>query len=1214
MMDLYQYLLQFTSRLQLFNKAFRRLGVDKLSFSPTLGPLCSESTLLVSGSCPFYSRIMNNHLVTNKRSAYICDTPYTKASLPACSHPLQRIKHWQVGGATSFVALVGHSDPSLRPHKSKLQRTLKHFIDYSLRPTALNRFSTSPTYSCESKRLPIPLVHEYVGHATHFCASGYGIRKLIFSELGSLFGLDVDLIGSTTITSYPLPPVQILDSVLHPFLTPVPRDPPSTMLTLPPVIPPTGTYLPILRKTLPLSWSQVDYLADKAAKDDDAEPVFRHWEDRIRLVLPHTTSILPWLRRRLMHKLYRRLWLEFTAYLRSKYGHFHRLLARSNKTIRGGRLHQLDPADPIVEFSKDRVAGLLVVQRYCESSFLSWDNGSALIFWRWPLHLQQIARDGFTPFIHGALPRNKRMQRPIVEDLRPLFFSKLYKFISKSYISPSSALNVIRSKVDYFPVPKGDHDLRPVFNGTSCQLNKVVFAPNFWLPMADSLLMCLTFNYKMVDIDLGEMFNLFPLHYSLQAVSGIDLTHFRKQIEEFFPHHITSNPSLLYSWSRVWMGLRPAPYWSCRYYYLLEEFVVGDITDSTNVFAWDEVILNLPGSPSFNPTLPFVMRWDSHHTRIASSIKAYVDDLRITGATIELAWQAARQTAARLQYLGVQDAPRKRRLDHGPWSGTVFSTDNHKVTKSVTKTKWIKAKTYVQDLLAEHEQDPNNSYSFKRLEKIRGFFCHLAITYSIIFPYLKGFHLTLCQHLSHRNEDGWKLNDSEWLGYIEVKAEKDGLSNEAKQNLIDQLSEADVKPPRVVTPVKRFWECLYALQKLFEPEDPPAVNIRSDKVYLAVYGFLDASGSGFGCSLQREDQLSFRVGVWGSDQDDSTSNWREFGNIVEALEEEETLGSLDGAFVVLATDNKTVESCLYKGNSSSPKLYELILRFKALELRTGSRFIVSHVSGERMKKQGTDGLSRGSMSEGVAAGQSMLGFCPWHISALERNSQLKDWIVSWAGKDAEFLSPEQWFHRGHDLIKGTKLNGFYWPGVKPGTFVWSPPPGAADVAVEELRKARLKRQQSVHVMVIPKLMTTMWQKQFYKAMDAVIEISPDNLFWSKSELEPLFLGICLPYASHFPWIVRNTPKAYQVGRDVRRLLPEQDLAARNILRKFLVEGRKLPSMPPDVVRQVLYFAKSTRIPSYESSHTKIQRGPNKKRSAVECLEKGPSTKRRVSSR
>ena len=74
-----------------------------------------------------------------------------------------------------------------------------------------------------------------------------------------------------------------------------------------------------------------------------------------------------------------------------------------------------------------------------------------------------------------------------------------------------------------------------------------------------------------------------------------------------------------------------------------------------------------------------------------------------------------------------------------------------------------------------------------------------------------------------------------------------------------------------------------------------------------------------------------------------------------------------------------------------------------------------------MKCQGIDGLSRGCLNEGIGAGQAILSFCPWHLGALSRNSHLKDWISSWSGENTEFLTPEKWFERGHDLSGGKRI-------------------------------------------------------------------------------------------------------------------------------------------------------------------------------------------------
>jgi hypothetical protein len=61
---------------------------------------------------------------------------------------------------------------------------------------------------------------------------------------------------------------------------------------------------------------------------------------------------------------------------------------------------------------------------------------------------------------------------------------------------------------------------------------------------------------------------------------------------------------------------------------------------------------------------------------------------------------------------------------------------------------------------------------------------------------------------------------------------------------------------------------------------------------------------------------------------------------------------------------------------------------------------------------------------------------------------------------------------GHDLIGGEINELCHWAPVhKAGTFVWAPPPAAAAVAIEELCKARIKRQDSLHIVIVPRLMT-----------------------------------------------------------------------------------------------------------------------------------------------
>ena len=132
----------------------------------------------------------------------------------------------------------------------------------------------------------------------------------------------------------------------------------------------------------------------------------------------------------------------------------------------------------------------------------------------------------------------------------------------------------------------------------------------------------------------------------------------------------------------------------------------------------------------------------------------------------------------------------------------------------------------------------------------------------------------------------------------------------------------------------------------------------------------------------------------------------------------------------------------YKGNSSSNFLFELILRLSVLEVNCKMKLHIVHVSGTRMMQQGSDGLSRGNMMEGVMRGDGMLSFIQLHKSALDEQKNLENWIRSWIsdGNNAITLKPEDWFVRGHDIIGYTKnIDGVTVPIIESGTYIWSPP-------------------------------------------------------------------------------------------------------------------------------------------------------------------------------
>jgi hypothetical protein len=180
-----------------------------------------------------------------------------------------------------------------------------------------------------------------------------------------------------------------------------------------------------------------------------------------------------------------------------------------------------------------------------------------------------------------------------------------------------------------------------------------------------------------------------------------------------------------------------------------------------------------------------------------------------------------------------------------------------------------------------------------------------------------------------------------------------------------------------------------ALKTLTEPQLPPKRHMRSKVIIAVASGFADASGKGFGSTITIDGSLLWRSGQWKEFYKYETSNRREFENIVIALEEYNSKTGIRYVELFTFTDNMVSDNAFYRGTSSSPILFELVLRLRQLEMHGGWKLHVIHIAGKRMIQQGTDGLSRGDMMSGGMEGFDMLSFVPLgkeQMSALEASS------------------------------------------------------------------------------------------------------------------------------------------------------------------------------------------------------------------------------------
>jgi hypothetical protein len=382
------------------------------------------------------------------------------------------------------------------------------------------------------------------------------------------------------------------------------------------------------------------------------------------------------------------------------------------------------------------------------------------------------------------------------------------------------------------------------------------------------------------------------------------------------PLTVRKHGHCLLRWSRLFMGMRPSPYNAVRYYYWGEDFIRGNPRDKNNATRYDRVILNLPCMDGCDPRQPKVMKWSNLANdkagAVAGDFVTFVDDCRITGWSKENCHEVHRQFAARVQFLGMQDAPRKFRPPSqtraGAWTGTIFRIDKAAITKSVSQEKWEKGRELVAELKRKCDDDPKGRpiLKHKELERMTGFLNHLTVTFDDATPFLKGLYLTLNSWRSGRDDDDWKMADKRWK---EHWSEEDGGL------------DRDLNTPESVTASTRLSSDVSALAFIFAPEIVPRVSLRSGKIVTVVYGFGDASGTGLGATFTCGSGFNFRIGVWGLSEKDESSNWKEFSNVVEALEDEADNGNLVDSEVFMFTDNSTVEACSTKGSSSSPSCW-----------------------------------------------------------------------------------------------------------------------------------------------------------------------------------------------------------------------------------------------------------------------------------------------------
>ena len=374
-----------------------------------------------------------------------------------------------------------------------------------------------------------------------------------------------------------------------------------------------------------------------------------------------------------------------------------------------------------------------------------------------------------------------------------------------------------------------------------------------------------------------------------------------------------------------------------------------------------------------------------------------------------------RKVASSFNYLDEQEAARKRRppdRNAGAWVGAIFRSDQNTIGILTSQEKWDRAKAIVTKW-SKYLEVEVAMLNRKELEKDRGFLVHISMVYLALVPYLKGVHLSLETWRPDRDSQGWKLPKNDWAR-LQVHYVDKGID---PSELPSDVSDA----PDYVKRAPRLKQDLQALSELLKDNQPPLRVIRSKTLKALGVAFVDTSGLGQGSSsIGNTKTPSIRYAK--TQLSERSSNLREFQNLVETLEKEHASGNLENLEIFGCTDNEVTERAFYKGNSKSPQLFQLVLRLRKLQQFASFKLHVIHVAGTRMIEQGTDGLSRGLLYEGLSGQRyNFLTYLPLHLTALERCKELEMWLRSWVPMWCRFLSVEEWFDRGHGIRGWVKI-------------------------------------------------------------------------------------------------------------------------------------------------------------------------------------------------
>jgi hypothetical protein len=314
------------------------------------------------------------------------------------------------------------------------------------------------------------------------------------------------------------------------------------------------------------------------------------------------------------------------------------------------------------------------------------------------------------------VPQKDKLEPARKENIR----LELLKVLSSRYFEYGDVMSLTQ----FFAVAKGDEDIRMVCNSISSGLNAHLWCPWFALDTIDIMLRALEPGTYMGNIDVGEMFLNFILEARCSYLAGVDLSKYIDQLG--------GEPRHWVRWGRCRMRFRPSPYQTTQSVGWAKEVILGDRLDARNVFKWAAVRMNFPGSSNYNPRVQWVSKVWKEDGRVTADLFIYIDDFRRMMSYEEECRRVAWTARIMLNYLGLQEAPRKYHpgsMTPGSWAESMSYTIEGEVRLLIARKKWDKGKGMILDPMRQRKE--SRWLDHKELEQGRGFLIYLSRKYPL---------------------------------------------------------------------------------------------------------------------------------------------------------------------------------------------------------------------------------------------------------------------------------------------------------------------------------------------------------------------------------------------------------------------------------------------------------------------------------------------------